>query len=430
MSRFERIAQDLEKLPCELHDGVLKDLEFEQLIRLSASAGPRLLWSLENSLSPWGKFFRDEGSIPQLQTLLGITDQVKKFCFQLPKSKKTDRVRHDTWPPANLTFLHHRDSDWSRTGTSRYRTLQLMQQQLLAAADLSQAEFTPADRPSFANSSALNGHWLRSLNEIVIQMTWQAFQSDYSRLIEPWVPEVEGAASIFAKVQVVGQVLKVDLAHAKRNALSLDELKNFMTFYQQLRETRAKALAQELCRLAGLYEAHPTCFKTPFAPERRRLNEKHVPTQMRIEARKMTKRVTNTWWKDKEIYKYRFAFPFPGLVPYGWTLQLFDKVLKEGHAVLTTDQHEEMFKKARITRSVLPAWAAGVPDMGALTQQVERWEPRYKAIMSWGLAYQPHKEWEVRWLETFGEVVAWMEAQFPDLLQEVRGPGWVVGAEA
>jgi hypothetical protein len=112
MSRFERIAGSLEKLPCELHDDVLKDLEFEQLIRLSAFAGPRLLWSLENSLSPWAKYFHGS-SIQQLQTFLGITDEVKKYCFQLPKSKKIDRVRHDTWPPGDLMFLRNRGSDWS-----------------------------------------------------------------------------------------------------------------------------------------------------------------------------------------------------------------------------------------------------------------------------------------------------------------------------
>jgi hypothetical protein len=39
--RFERIAHDLEKLPCELHGAVLVELDFEQLIRLVKCAGPR-----------------------------------------------------------------------------------------------------------------------------------------------------------------------------------------------------------------------------------------------------------------------------------------------------------------------------------------------------------------------------------------------------
>jgi len=70
--RFTRIAEDLERLPCELHDAVLKDLEFEQLLRLSQTAGPRLAWSLENSLSPWSLYLR-QGNIQTLCSLLEIT---------------------------------------------------------------------------------------------------------------------------------------------------------------------------------------------------------------------------------------------------------------------------------------------------------------------------------------------------------------------
>lgn len=289
----------------------------------------------------------------------------------------------------------------------------------------------PAYRTTFADSRALVNHWLRSLNEIVIETTREAFQVNYSRLIEPWVSEVEGAASLFEKVQPLGQVFNDDFPYAKRkrNAISIDELKDFITFYQQLRQLRTEALVKELCRLADLYEAHPTRLKMPFAPERRRLNEKHVPTRLRIEARKMTKRVANTWWKDKEIYKYRFEFPFPALVPYSWTLQLFDKVLRSEHAVLSSVEHKEIFEKARTVSKSLPPWAAGAPNMEALTQQVERWAPKYRT-KTWDRAYQPHRENELKWLELFGELIAWMEVQFPGLFQVVRGPGWVVGAKS
>lgn len=44
MAPLQQIARDLEKLPCELHDGILFDLKFAQLIRLSACAGPRVSW--------------------------------------------------------------------------------------------------------------------------------------------------------------------------------------------------------------------------------------------------------------------------------------------------------------------------------------------------------------------------------------------------
>ena len=41
-----------------------------------------------------------------------------------------------------------------------------------------------------------------------------------------------------------------------------------------------------------------------------------------------------------------------------------------------------------------------------------------------GNAYCTRPESELQWLETFVEVVAWMEEEFPDVLLEVRGSIW------
>jgi hypothetical protein len=109
--RFMCIAQDLQKLPCELHDAVLKDLEFEQLLRLSQTAGPHLTWSLENSLSLWSLYLR-QGNIHGLCSLLEITDLVRKYCFKPPKSKESALSCLHIWPPRQLRFLLYRGSDW------------------------------------------------------------------------------------------------------------------------------------------------------------------------------------------------------------------------------------------------------------------------------------------------------------------------------
>jgi hypothetical protein len=108
--RFKRIAEDLEKLPCELHEGVLVDLEFEQLIRLSLYAGPGLLLSLENSPSTWGKFFR--GGMGEWQILLALTDQARKWCFKTLKSKD-GRPGIFRYPSGTLAFVHYRSLDWN-----------------------------------------------------------------------------------------------------------------------------------------------------------------------------------------------------------------------------------------------------------------------------------------------------------------------------
>jgi hypothetical protein len=63
MSRFKSIAPNLEKLPVELHHGILVDLEFQYLVRLSQHAVPRLSSSLEDNLAPWDVFFRNGNAL-------------------------------------------------------------------------------------------------------------------------------------------------------------------------------------------------------------------------------------------------------------------------------------------------------------------------------------------------------------------------------
>jgi len=81
-SRMKRIARELEKLPCELHEGVLVHLELEQLVRLSKFAGPRMVWSLENNQFSMGLFLRG-GNWTQWHQLLQLTGEVRKRCLPI-----------------------------------------------------------------------------------------------------------------------------------------------------------------------------------------------------------------------------------------------------------------------------------------------------------------------------------------------------------
>jgi hypothetical protein len=156
---------------------------------------------------------------------------------------------------------------------------------------------------------------------------------------------------------------------------------------------------------------------------------------MRIEARKMTKRVAHTWWKDREIYKYRFAFPFPGLIPYNWTLRFFVEVLQK-HVVLESPYHKEILDKARIFHERLPTWVLSARSFTTMTEQVDRWAPKHTKYkqplnvspMMWEDAYLTHTEEDLVWLQKLGEIVARMEEVFPQVLEDVRGLGWIIGA--
>jgi hypothetical protein len=404
MSRFERIARDLEKLPVELHNGILVELEFQQIIRLTHYAGPRLTSSLEDSLSPWGAFFRD-GNTSVMQKLSAITDRLKIFCFKLPKSK--DDSDRDTFEYSlfwgSLFFLRNRGSEWRSSIIGHPDSLRLV------------------------DAASLSRHWLSSLNEIAVSTTQQAFHTDYSRLIEPWLTQLDGATAIFGKIPRDGDYQDGwSQIQARRTALSIEELSDFIDLYQQLRVLRAEALAEELYRLADLYETHSSLLKMPFAPQTPRLNKAHIPSRMRYEARKIVKRASTTWWKYEKMYPYRFGYPFPALIPYTWTIQLFCKVLHDDK--LSESLHPETIAKScKAIMQEIPAWApdglrhVATGDMAGLSNALDRIALGPKYIPGWQNTNCIHAEDELKWLERFADVIAWMEVEFPDAVQEVRG---------
>ena len=396
-SRFKHIARDLEKLPCELHEDILGELEFEQLVRLSQSAGPRLLWSLENSLSPWGTLFKN-GSLVTLQRLLTMTDQLRRLCFQLPAKKGG---RPWIFEAGVLSFLQRRKSDWM---------------------DLRSYE-------------SLFDLWLSSLNWLAIDTTWGAFHQEYSKLVKPWIATMDGAAGAFEKVPHVGEPVTDNdhLEHATDTAFSIDELANFISTYQRLRLVRAEKLAAELRQLADIYEANPTLLKTPFAPQTPRPNLKHVPSNLRFHARKVLRRAKYGRWGDKDTVKYCFRFPFPALIPYDWTTIVFNKLWQGNTAVIP----REILDKYRVVLEEAPLWVTGMPaheqdklkDLSNMFEHValSTGPPLCKpTVVEVGDAYFPHPE-QVKWLATFAEVVAWMGANFPGDVRSVRGDGLVTG---
>jgi hypothetical protein len=435
MSRFERIARDLERLPVELHNNVLVDLEFQQIIRISRYAGPRLTSSIQDSLSPWGVFFRD-GNTSLLQRLLALTDRLKQFCFRL---RDVDDWGQDTFDNAcfkgPLWFIRNRGPKWRSQNNPYERWNNNCYRYKYSSND------PDPDNPRLVDAASLSSHWLSSLNEITISTTWKALHADYSRAIEPWIAQLDGAATIFDKIPLVGKSTtsyhegpNLSQLKSSRTALSVEELSDFIDLYQKIRVLRAEALAQELYRLADLYEAHSSRLKMPFAPQTPRLNKTHIPSNMRCEARKIVKRASTTWWNCKEIYRYRFAYPFPALVPYTWTIQLFCKVLHGGK--LSESLHPDtIVKSCKSMMQRIPAWSppCDLPhlitnDMAGLSNALDLIALGPKHLWYWESTLCPHTDKDLEWLESFADVMVWMEAEFPETVKEVRGHRWEDGA--
>jgi hypothetical protein len=368
----------------ELHESVLVDLDFQQLIRLSETAGPRLLWSLESSLSPWGIFFR-EGKTPVLRDHLSVTRQVKGFCFKLPKTK--DSQPH-IFEYGLLSFLQYRSTDWE---TSRL---------------------------GLVDHTTLCRQWVSALNQLVIHRTWSAFHENYSRLIEPWVPQLQGTTTFDKLASLTNSV------QWKTSPLNINELAEFIETYQNLRLIRAQGLAKELSQLADLYDAHPTRLKEPFAPQTRRRNVNHVPANLRSEARKMVKRVAHTWWGDGEIYQSRFAHDFPALVPYDWSVHLFSQVYQK-YISQQPDHPQEIVEKCRYVLEESPRWMQDLSggELGTLIATVPGATAQPKKQSRPG-TYCPHTEQDLVSLVTFAEIVPWMELEYPDELLATRRSEW------
>jgi hypothetical protein len=362
------------------------DLEFQQLIRLSETAGPRLLWSLENSISPWGIFFR-EGKTLVLRKYLAATVQIKRFCFKLAK-RKGDRPRE--FDCGSLSFLQNRSLDWKSS------------------------RLEPVDHTTLCR------HWLSALNTIVVNRTWRAFHQNYSRLIGPWISQLQSPTT-FSKLSSL-----TNSTHAVESALTIDELAEFIETYQNLRLTRAQGLAKELSRLADFYDAHPTRLKQPFAPQTPRPNVKHVPANLRSEARNIVKKVAHTWWGDKEIYQNRFAHDFPALVPYDWSVRLFSEVYQK-YALQQPKYSQAMVERCSMVLNETPKWMQNLleGELGNLVAKVPGATAQTKKQSRPG-TYCPHTEGDLVSLVTLAESVAWMEDEFPEEFLKARDSEWGV----
>jgi hypothetical protein len=265
--------------------------------------------------------------------------------------------------------------------------------------------------------------------------TWKDLHADYSWSIAPWIDQVEGASEVFGKIPYIGSGTPYpphysNLVDAKREAMMIDELEDFVEMYQRLRVLRAEAFAKELCWLADLYEAHPAVFKMPFAPESPRPNQKHIPDSMRREAGKMKKRAANTWWKYKEMNRYRFAYPFPGIIPYQWSVQLFHRLSQEGGETkppwaINMSRNTVLQSRPRWAKEVLGPLDKDQVAPRRSTSGDSKLDPK-----SWRgqREYRPHTQEEIKWLGAFAEVVDWIGEQYPGKLREVRGPKWELSA--
>jgi hypothetical protein len=439
-SKFQRIARDLEKLPCELHEAILADLEFHQLIRLSSCAGPRLIWSLENSLSPWGCYFLRSG-MHEMQKLLAITDQVRMFC--LP-SAKTKHGRPYILEHGDLRFLLCKSSEW-KAGNNTYVPKHRRYLSIIKLYD----------------KKILLRHWLCTLTYLALSSTWPSLHQDHAHLIEPWASEIPEAEKIFQNVPYLGQPDKhhdteelttyiKEQFDANDPAFTVDELASFVSIYQQIRLKRAQAIAQDLYRLADLYEAYPRLLKTPLDPRPHApsvINTTHIPSRMRQQAQRTLNLAKNTHWLRG--IEYPQSCTCAPLVPHTWCVELFNAVVALESGLFLEQETKKMdisgdekkktpdIKTPLLIREYLsvpvkpPTWAvceaneAAYSGTNAVTTATKiRIHAHQASKRSDGggrkLATRPHLDDDLQWLKTFTHVTACLEQEYPQVDKALR----------
>jgi len=388
-SRFQRIAHDLEKLPCELHDSILAELEFSQLVRLSLIAGPRLTWSLENSLLPTGFLFRD-GATTEWQKCLAVTDKLRKFCFKTPKSKD-----HDTHRFSNLhhfSFLHRKSANW--TQYSDCAALSVHWRQELCILVHRQIAYLGRDRKEGGNS-----RWLTYIDPWLQRLLAEKYGATAETCRQSALEVVEAFCN--------GEYKYPYLNRDKQP--SIDELITFVDLYQETRVLRAEALAAVLHRLADLYEAHPSRLKKLRAPQTPPLNKKHVAERMRHHARRLVNQAKTRHWTEREWHGYRLVHRSSALVPYDWCGQLFQLLLarcdKEPVSFLPTEISSTV-ERVRANERLIQSVADESPEDQTETEVDPSFEEEYIRLKA---------------MEGLCEVVSWMEHSCPEEVQKVKG---------
>lgn len=410
-TRFARIARDLEKLPSELIEPVIADLELQTIIRIAQHGGPRLIWSVENS-PKYRCFFQTRRL--ELQYLLTVTDQLATFLHQNPAARISN--------PDLIALVnpYHNTS--------------------LAIA--------------FTDANALITSWLSALQNHVHRIAASQGRLELRR-VATYIVDPASRTTLTTSL-------------TSHHPLTPSRISTFLTLYQTARHSRATALAAQLRRLATLYSKNPTRLKQPFAPQTSRPNAAHVPTQLRIDADRIENR--DQAWEGRDRAFHRFRHAFPALVPYNWCLRLFARVVEAGdspwpvelapavkRAVEGMPCFYERFAEGAVMRGgdkvedlrvVGTKWAVEEMPEGRVWSELEKrlrvpqrngkgegfWAVPGFLTMEGGSeegneGYFPHPEAELEWLEAFVTCVEWMEERFPKLVEEVRGVEWEEGGK-
>ncbi|KAK3317935.1 hypothetical protein B0H66DRAFT_220053 [Apodospora peruviana] len=149
-------------------------------------------------------------------------------------------------------------------------------------------------------------------------------------------------------------------------AWTLEQMKAFVDAYTIFQHKVNAAKGAQLKTLSKLYARHHSRLKQPLAPQTPRKNPNHIPEQLEI----IVGFVMRTLDIDREAQRRsqegvsRFRYPHACLVPYNWCLRLWTQVVEANPELLLGKKQEENVSLEGLIEGLLigPSSSAAVPE--------------------------------------------------------------------
>lgn len=435
---YKHIARDLEeKLPPELHEGILKDLRLNDILALLCCEKPILSRSILSSPA-WKGILRDLGP-DDLQSLMDL------WRLLHPDSSSCKEVLVAIRPET----LDHADLDWFCVGS------------LFPWKHL-HGELSLLRRLE----SEMFGNWVELIFNIE---SWEMeylsevmTEQDLCAIFPLYPVQWPGARDIDSPGRKFIHIMSYwchcghtdhawcwgcgDRRCPLQFPMCLRQMERFLKWYEAAQCRLNTLMSKQLSDLAKLYERHPTRLKAPLAPQAPRSNIEHISARLQIASKRVLNNVFlgTTYHHHASVLRHRHA----GLVPYDWCLRLWQLVAEDdlslsppvmASAPANVRKSMELAVKglkwfyeggAAEEESRAPATGDGssasegeqkeTPPMPRITARGVQSEHRWYFVHGEGRStrFGPADLRELEWLEAFVICIEWMEQEFPDFLHQ------------
>ncbi|KAK0652372.1 hypothetical protein B0T16DRAFT_406085 [Cercophora newfieldiana] len=479
------IASQIEQLPLELLEPILENLSFRDVIALVkyAGEGSRLVAALTISPKWRGIWPTYEANAADFQTLVslimpvGPTRMFDPTCGALDLTPsqyyyRLQRERNIHGP--NYDFFEY---------VTRQASLRILK--LLRDADDTTLSFFTQMIP--LDAIAVICPWLKTYVAAAQQRHPDAKAKAVQAVRDKFLDAMGGYCRCMGDnlIRTPGQsywqwktierpgLKSCSVRHPDRatHVWTVSQMKAFVDAYSTIQRQLNEMKASQLQDLAKLYSRHHSRLKEPLAPQGPRSNIHHIPHQLEVVSRFVTRIIDIDRFSlsGKKQGFSRFRFVHPCLIPYDWCLQLWiraneanpnlggvmpapfspyasksQKSLEDAMQQLSLSTAPEppskiksqiqvvnegmqsFYKKTKMygkeghtgprTRIVRPG-GDGTPEIPvfAVFRDVTLEVPKIRQII-----LPPINNREMKWLVAFLEVVEWMEEAHPDLAFELK----------